>query len=487
MREFASLFAAKRKEKNLSQTDIAKMLNVTRQSVSNWERNLSFPDMSLMPEIAKILGVTVDELLTGKEPEKEIIEKEIIVEKEIIKKPSVKRICAIVAPILIICVIASALMGVYIPKAIARNKAEAFEEEKEPPKPEKVVYTPIEIDGYYGDISVNTKSRLIDGIAYYVFYPRQNSDYTFEITAPKNAVVTFNEQQILKFNYNTTKQYSKYFAVPEEDENYNGTTYEDMRNYYGHKIAIDMRNCTDEEKRSNQHSISLKQKGDFENITIPANSRYSVAVKVDRFVAKSYSIKNENVKFEQIIRQMKFYSDDTSYWGNYDTDDINWVYNDILTSRVDLLMKNNCFASHDMSVKMYANEYYFLQLVNLTNEDVQLTVVENEIGNINMGEWVNFDMEDDCPYRIYKFDDYNYLFNPYVKFTRDNTATSNSFAFYNYTTHVRESINHWQSNDEFYIFRIALSYGGQYIRVGATENKSFKFVVCSSEFQLETI
>lgn len=56
-----------RKEKGLKQDDLAGMLDVSPQAVSKWENDLTCPDISLLPQLAKILGVTVDELLSGKE------------------------------------------------------------------------------------------------------------------------------------------------------------------------------------------------------------------------------------------------------------------------------------------------------------------------------------------------------------------------------------------------------------------------------------
>lgn len=55
-----------RREKELKQDDIAQMLDVSPQAVSKWENDLTCPDISLLPKLAKILGVTVDELLSGK-------------------------------------------------------------------------------------------------------------------------------------------------------------------------------------------------------------------------------------------------------------------------------------------------------------------------------------------------------------------------------------------------------------------------------------
>jgi len=55
-----------RKEKGLKQDELAEMLGVSPQAVSKWENDQTCPDISLLPQLSKILGVTVDELLSGK-------------------------------------------------------------------------------------------------------------------------------------------------------------------------------------------------------------------------------------------------------------------------------------------------------------------------------------------------------------------------------------------------------------------------------------
>lgn len=54
-----------RKEKQMTQKDLAEKLHITDKAVSKWERGLSCPDISLLPKIAELLGVTVGELLNG--------------------------------------------------------------------------------------------------------------------------------------------------------------------------------------------------------------------------------------------------------------------------------------------------------------------------------------------------------------------------------------------------------------------------------------
>ena len=61
--------AALRREKEWKQDELAEKLGVSPQAVSKWENDQTCPDISLLPLLAKILGVSVDELLTGKKEE----------------------------------------------------------------------------------------------------------------------------------------------------------------------------------------------------------------------------------------------------------------------------------------------------------------------------------------------------------------------------------------------------------------------------------
>ena len=52
-----------RKEKHLSQEKLAQYLNISFQAVSKWENGSTYPDIELLPKIARFFGITVDELL----------------------------------------------------------------------------------------------------------------------------------------------------------------------------------------------------------------------------------------------------------------------------------------------------------------------------------------------------------------------------------------------------------------------------------------
>ncbi len=55
-----------RLECGMTQERLAMKMGVTAQAVSKWENDLSAPDIMLLPELARTLGVTVDELLEGR-------------------------------------------------------------------------------------------------------------------------------------------------------------------------------------------------------------------------------------------------------------------------------------------------------------------------------------------------------------------------------------------------------------------------------------
>ena len=64
-----------RKKNGWSQEELADKMNIYRQAVSKWERDLSFPDISSIPKLAEIFEVSVDELIQVKTETKENIGK----------------------------------------------------------------------------------------------------------------------------------------------------------------------------------------------------------------------------------------------------------------------------------------------------------------------------------------------------------------------------------------------------------------------------
>lgn len=64
-KKVGALLLKLRKEKNLTQKQLASLMNISDKTVSKWERGLGCPDVSLLREVSNILGVNIEKLLCG--------------------------------------------------------------------------------------------------------------------------------------------------------------------------------------------------------------------------------------------------------------------------------------------------------------------------------------------------------------------------------------------------------------------------------------
>ena len=64
-KSFGSFIKTKRTEKNYSQKDLARLLFVTEGAVSKWERGVSYPDITLISDICRVLDISEHELITA--------------------------------------------------------------------------------------------------------------------------------------------------------------------------------------------------------------------------------------------------------------------------------------------------------------------------------------------------------------------------------------------------------------------------------------
>ena len=55
----------RRKEKKLTQSELAEKLNITDRSVSKWENGICLPDAGTMPKLCKILNISINDLFSG--------------------------------------------------------------------------------------------------------------------------------------------------------------------------------------------------------------------------------------------------------------------------------------------------------------------------------------------------------------------------------------------------------------------------------------
>ena len=72
---FGMMISTLRKEKKMTQLELANKMGVTDKAVSKWERDLSFPDVNTIPKLAEIFEISIDELMQVKTQSKENVNK----------------------------------------------------------------------------------------------------------------------------------------------------------------------------------------------------------------------------------------------------------------------------------------------------------------------------------------------------------------------------------------------------------------------------
>ncbi len=124
-----------RKEKNMTQKELAEKLHLTDKAISKWERGLNYPDISVLEPLAEILEVSVMELLKGErieehfyitkeDAEKVVSESIAISDEEITRKHSRDKfvlLFCIVCLMLLISIILNIITFTETPKKIALN------------------------------------------------------------------------------------------------------------------------------------------------------------------------------------------------------------------------------------------------------------------------------------------------------------------------------------------------------------------------------
>ena len=100
--KFGEFIYTHRKNLGMTQDELGRKLKVTNKAVSKWETGETLPDIQLLPELASVLNVTIDELLTQTKPE---------VEKVVVdSKKSLRIILWVTSSVLLVLSIILAIM-----------------------------------------------------------------------------------------------------------------------------------------------------------------------------------------------------------------------------------------------------------------------------------------------------------------------------------------------------------------------------------------
>ncbi|MBP3921145.1 MAG: helix-turn-helix transcriptional regulator [Bacilli bacterium] len=112
--KIGKFISLKRKERNITQSELAEMLNITDRAISKWENGVCLPDASNVPNLCKILDISINDLFSGevvdmKDNEKKL--EENLLEMTRIKEQRDKELLAmeifigiIVSIIMLVCI-----------------------------------------------------------------------------------------------------------------------------------------------------------------------------------------------------------------------------------------------------------------------------------------------------------------------------------------------------------------------------------------------
>ncbi len=121
-KQIGKFIAECRKNKKLTQEQLAEKLNISDRAVSKWERGLNLPDASLMLELSKIFDISVNELLTGKlQQDKTFSENDKNTEEELPKQKNKKMLF-----VFILFLIAILLKVIKISETVDESKNSSF-------------------------------------------------------------------------------------------------------------------------------------------------------------------------------------------------------------------------------------------------------------------------------------------------------------------------------------------------------------------------
>lgn len=87
-KKIGKVIAKRRKEKGMTQGELAERLSVSNKTISKWETGAGLPDISILVDLASVLDISVDDLLRGKENEVQsaLYEKNFLIKKKYYKK-----------------------------------------------------------------------------------------------------------------------------------------------------------------------------------------------------------------------------------------------------------------------------------------------------------------------------------------------------------------------------------------------------------------
>ena len=257
----------KRKEKNMTQRDLANIIGVTDRAVSKWERGVGCPDISLLDDLSKALNISIVELLKGEEiVNVKIDEKDIIESMKYSKEITKNKIKLIINTLLITIILITSfiLMFLNIRNIIFLNKKYNNYFESSKISNESI----INFDNYYNIILNNqgkydnedyekiiryvnkTKERLNDKTKEYLLKEKVNmNDYReFYKYYYSNLIENYESNKtiysiLLKYDLSKENNMIKYYRYYNFSKKYISNIYDRLYHQFDYKkLSLDFPN-----------------------------------------------------------------------------------------------------------------------------------------------------------------------------------------------------------------------------------------------------
>ena len=210
--KIGEFIAVKRKEKSLTQAELAKKLGVTDKAVSKWERGLGCPDISILEILAKELDVSVLELLKGRKIENEVIKvteaddyvKDTFkVSKNLFNKELKKKISTILMSISVFLIIIMCVFNINTYRTLTKKESLDFSdmyEEDEWEKPNTSLYDKREKLKEYANAIEKNKGSLT------------SEEQEILVSALNGLYKYYNEASIFNINKETKLSYNDIYV-----------------------------------------------------------------------------------------------------------------------------------------------------------------------------------------------------------------------------------------------------------------------------------
>ena len=171
--EFGKFLCQLRKEKGLTQLQLAEKLNVTDKAVSRWETGKNYPDIEMFEGLAAVLDVSISELLEGKRIEKGNllgVSEEHIVKQIKTNKKSIKKYRIIICIVVIVAVVSACISmrenGVF--DGVIYNKIDCYSND--------VLTIMNNIDGYISQRPESKGEFIIDCGFFFIEHDKTTND-----------------------------------------------------------------------------------------------------------------------------------------------------------------------------------------------------------------------------------------------------------------------------------------------------------------------